>query len=165
VSDKQVVISVFDNEAAADTAVESLKAWDKVSKDVKLGAIGVLVLDEKGQVKTQKMGKRSVGKGAGIGVILAIVAPPLGAGTVVAGGLLGALHRKGLGLDDADKARISAELASGKAAVGVLARSDEAAVIASKLKELGGDSEVHEATDEALEQAAAEAPPEVPVKG
>jgi len=163
VSHKQVVISVFENEAAADAAVESLKSWDKVSKDVKLGAIGVLVLDEKGQVKTQKMGKRSIGKGAGIGVILAVVAPPLGAGTIVAGGLLGALHRKGLGLDDADKERISAELASGKAAVGVLARSDEADVIASKLKELGGDSEVHDATDEALEQAAAEAP-EVPVK-
>ena len=162
-SDKQVVISVFENEGAADAAVESLKSWDKVSKDVKLGAIGVLVLDEKGQVKTQKMGKRSIGKGAGIGVILAVVAPPLGAGTIVAGGLLGALHRKGLGLDDADKEQISAELASGKAAVGVLARSDEADVIASKLKELGGDSEVHDATDEALEQAAAEAP-EVPVK-
>jgi len=159
------VISVFENEAAADAAVESLKSWDKVSKDVKLGAIGVLVLDEKGQVKTQKMGKRSIGKGAGIGVILAIVAPPLGAGTVVAGGLLGALHRKGLGLDEADRERISTQLASGKAAVGVLARSDEADIIASKLKELGGDSEVHEAADEALEQAAAEAPPEVPVKG
>lgn len=164
-SDKQVVISVFDNESAADAAVESLKSWDKVSKDVKLGAIGVLVLDEKGQVKTHKMGKRSIGKGAGIGVILAIVAPPLGAGTVVAGGLLGALHRKGLGLDEADRERISAQLASGKAAVGVLARSDEADIVAAKLKELGGDSEVHDATDEALEQAAAEAPPEVPVKG
>jgi len=163
VSDKQVVISVFENEAAADAAVESLKSWDKVSKDVKLGAIGVLVLDEKGQVKTHKMGKRSTGKGAGIGVVLAIVAPPLGAGTIVAGGVLGALHRKGLGLDEADKERLSAELAAGKAAVGVLARSDEAEVIASKLKELGGDSEVHDATDEALEQAAAVAP-EVPVK-
>lgn len=162
-SDKQVVISVFENEAAADAAVESLKSWDKVSKDVKLGAIGVLVLDEKGQVKTHKMGKRSTGKGAGIGVVLAIVAPPLGAGTIVAGGVLGALHRKGLGLDEADKERLSAELAAGKAAVGVLARSDEAEVIASKLKELGGDSEVHDATDEALEQAAAVAP-EVPVK-
>lgn len=164
-SDKQVVISVFDNEAAADAAVESLKSWDKVSKEVKLGSIGVLVLDDTGQVKTQKMGKRSIGKGAGIGVVLAVVAPPLGVGTVVAGGLLGALHRKGLGLDEADRERIAAQLASGKAAVGVLARSDEADVIASKLKELGGESEVHEATDEALEQAAAEAPPGVPVEG
>ena len=162
-SDKQVVISVFPDEAAADAAVDSLKSWDKVSNDVKLGAIGVLVLDEEGQVKTQKMGKRSTGKGAGIGVVLAVVAPPLGVGTIVAGGLLGALHKKGLGLDDADRERIAAQLESGKAAVGVLARSDEANTIASKLRELGGDSEVHEATDEALEQAAAEAP-EVPAK-
>jgi hypothetical protein len=164
-SDKQIVISVFQDETAADGAVQSLKDWDKVSKEVKLGAIGVLALDEKGQVKTQKMGKRSTGKGAGIGLVLAIVAPPVGVGAVVAGGLLGALHRKGLGLTESDKERLGNELASGKAVVGVLARSDEAPMIASKLKELGGESEVHEATDEALEEAEAEAPPETPAKG
>ncbi|TMC11131.1 MAG: hypothetical protein E6J41_06950 [Chloroflexi bacterium] len=58
-SEKQVVISVFEDEAAADGAVQSLKAWDKVSKEVKLGAIGVLALDDKGQVKTQKIGRDS----------------------------------------------------------------------------------------------------------
>ena len=70
--DKQIVVAIFPDEAAADTAAQSLKDWDKLDDDVKLNAIGVLVLDEDGKVKTQKIGKRSWGKGAGIGVVLAV---------------------------------------------------------------------------------------------
>ena len=75
-SDKQVVLAIFPDEAAADAAVTSLKSWDKADGDIKLNAIGVLVLDKKGKVKTHKLGRRSVGKGAGIGVILAVFVPP-----------------------------------------------------------------------------------------
>ena len=64
--EKQVVLAIFPNEAAADTAAQSLKEWDKLDDDVKLNAIGVLVLDDNGKVKTQKMRRRSWGKGAGI---------------------------------------------------------------------------------------------------
>ena len=67
--DKQVVVAIFPDEAAADTAAQSLKDWDKLDDDVKLNAIGILVLDENGKIKTQKMGRRSWGKGAGIGVV------------------------------------------------------------------------------------------------
>ena len=49
----------------------SLKAWDKASDEVKLTSIGVLVLDDKGALKAQKMGSRSKAKGAGIGLVLA----------------------------------------------------------------------------------------------
>ena len=73
---KTVVLAFFGDEAAADDAVEQLKRWDKADDDVKLNAIGVLVLDDKGKIKTHKLGKRSVGKGAGIGLLLAVVAPP-----------------------------------------------------------------------------------------
>jgi hypothetical protein len=64
-------------------------------------------------------------------------------------------------LSDGDRERISAELATGKAAVGVLADFDEAPSIDAKLTELGGVSEVHAFSDEALEEAAtaAAAPP------
>ena len=75
-SKKEVVLAIFENEAAADAAVASLKDWDKIDDDVKLNAIGVLVLDDKGKIKTHKLGKRSVGKGAGIGLVLALIAPP-----------------------------------------------------------------------------------------
>ena len=66
-AENQVVLGVFADEAAADAAVESLKAWDKASDEVKLTSIGVLVLDDKGALKTHKMGSRSKAKGAGIG--------------------------------------------------------------------------------------------------
>lgn len=159
-SDKQVVLAIFENEAAADTAVASLKEWDKSNDNVKLNAVGVLVLDEKGEVKTHKMGRRSVGKGAGIGLILALLTPVGVAAGVVGGGLLGALHRKGLGMTEKDRDRISFELSDGKAAVGVLADADEAGAIAEKMKELGGKPETHPVSDAALEEAARAVPSE-----
>ena len=160
-AENQVVLGVFPDETAADAAVASLKAWDKASDEVKLTSIGVLVLDEKGALKTNKMGTRSKAKGAGIGLVLAIVAPPTLLAGVVGGAILGAFHHKGLGMKTEDKARIGAELTGGKAAVGVLAKGDEADLIAGKLAELGADVEAIDVTDEALE-AVAEAAPEVP---
>ena len=159
-AENQVVLGVFADEAAADAAVESLKAWDKASDEVKLTSIGVLVLDDKGALKTNKMGSRSKAKGAGIGLLLAIVAPPTLLAGVVGGGILGAFHHKGLGMSDADRTRIGAELTGGKAAVGVLATGEEAGAITGKLAELGGEVEAIDVTDEALD-AVAEVAPEV----
>ena len=140
-ADKSVVLAFFNDEAAADDAAESLKAWYKANGDVKMSAIGVLVLDDKGKLKTHKLGKRSVGKGAGIGLVLAVIAPPTLLAGVIGGGLLGAFHHKGLGLKSEDRDRIAAQLAGGKAAVGVLAREDETTAVAAKLAELGGTPE------------------------
>ncbi len=84
---------------------------------------------------------------------LALVTPVgLGAG-LIGGGLLGILHHKNLGLDEADRDRIGRELQGGKAAVGVLAPVSETSVVASKLKHLGGTTEVHDVSDEVLEEA------------
>ena len=159
-ADKQVVLGTFADEAAADAAVVSLKEWDKASEEVKLSAIGVLVLDDAGQIKVHKLGTRSVGKGAGIGLVLAVVAPPTLLAGLVGGGVIGAFHHKGLGLTDEDRERIAAELTGGKAAVGVLANVDEAGIVSGKLAELGGEVEAYAVTDEALEAVAAAAPPE-----
>jgi len=49
-ADDRVVLAFFKDETAADDAVESLKAWDKADDDIKLNAIGVLVLDDKGHI-------------------------------------------------------------------------------------------------------------------
>ena len=54
---QQLVLAFFGNEAAADNAVEAIKQWDKADKDVKLGGIGVLVKDDKGKIKTDKLGR------------------------------------------------------------------------------------------------------------
>ena len=42
-ANEQLVIAFFENEVAAEEAVDAIKQWDKDSKDVKLGAIGILV--------------------------------------------------------------------------------------------------------------------------
>jgi hypothetical protein len=113
-------------------------------------AIGVLAVDATGKLKEQKVGARSTGKGAGIGAALFLLGP-VGIGVGVLGGAAaGALHHKGLGLTDADRERIGQELTSGKAAVGVLTPLNESSMISAKLGELGGASEEHTVSDEAL---------------
>ncbi len=167
-ADHQVVLGIFPNEAAADAAVESLKSWDQATDEIKLSAIGVLVTDEHGDLKQQKLGARSGRKGAGIGLVLAVIAPPTLLAGVVGGGILGHFHHKGLGLRFEDEERIGAEIVGGKAAVGVLATDAEAGAIAGKLAELGGAVELFEVTTEALDavadaaQAEPEAAPETP---
>jgi hypothetical protein len=162
---KQMVLAFFENEAAADEAVNKMKQWDKASKEVKLGAIGVLVKDDKGKIKTHKLGKRKTGAGAVLGALAAVLTGGASLlGGAVVGGILGAFFHKGLGLSKEDLARIGGELDGGKAAVGILAQPDEAAGVSAKLAELGGAPETHEVSDEALEQAevAAESQPEEP---
>ena len=148
-SNKAVVLAIFKDEATADAAAETLHD----SKVAHGDAIGVLVLDDKGEIKTEKVGKRSMGKGAGIGLALALFTPVGLAVGVIGGGALGALHHKGLGLDDADRDRLSQALQDGRAAVGVLVPASEAAALTAKLDELGGETEAHAVTDQALEEA------------
>ena len=120
-ADQQLVLGIFADEAAADVAVKWLKDWDKATEEIKLGAIGILVIDEFGKLKEHKLGARSGKKGAGIGLVLAVVAPPTLLAGMVGGGVLGHFHHKGLGLSAEDRERIVGELRGGKAAVGVLA--------------------------------------------
>ena len=148
-SNKSMVVAIFNNEVSADSAAASLKD----SKMARGDAIGVLVLDEKGELKADKVGKRSWGKGAGIGAVVALCTPVGLAGGLIGGGLLGALHHKNLGLKEADRERIGSELQGGKAAVAVLAPVSEATVVSDKLADLGGVPETHEVSDEAVEEA------------
>ena len=41
---KHVLVAMFPDEAEADTVAQSLKEWDRLDDEVKLNAIGVLVL-------------------------------------------------------------------------------------------------------------------------
>ena len=167
-SEKQLVLAFFDTEDEADRAVDHLKQWDKASKEIKLGAIGMLVKDGKGKIKTHKLGSRKTGTGA---VLFALVGVLSGGITVVGGAVIGAifgsLFHKGLGMSKEDLARIGGELDGGKAAVAVLADPQEAAAITAKLAELGGQPETHEVSEEVVQEAetaAAEAPEEAPAE-
>jgi hypothetical protein len=115
--------------------------------------MGVLVLNEKGELKADKVGKRSWGKGAGIGAVVALCTPAGLAAGLIGGGLLGGLHHKNLGLKEADRDRIGRELEGGKAAVGVMAPVAEMSLVADKLTELGGTAETHPVSDQAVEEA------------
>ena len=87
---QQLVLAFFDAEAAADAAVAALKQWDKATDAIKLGAIGVLVKDEKGKIKTHKLGSRKTGKGALIFGLVGL----LSGGMTVVGGLDLRRHRR-----------------------------------------------------------------------
>jgi hypothetical protein len=155
---KQLVLAFFHNETDADAAVEALKQWDKATKEIKLGAIGVLVKDDKGKIKAHKLGKRKTGTGA---VLFGLATVLTGGATLLAGvvfgGIVGSFFRKGLGMSKDDLARIDGELDGGKAAAAVLADPAEAAAISAKLAELGGAPESHEVSDAVVDEAVAAA--------
>jgi uncharacterized membrane protein len=150
VSDKRLVIAVFDTEAAANEAVDALKAARAFNKD----AIAVLVLDEDGKLKTDKVGTTSASKGATGGLVLGLLGPVgLGVGAI-GGALVGKLHHKNLGLEDSDRERLSAALRGGKAAVGIVAEPDELIPVESILVGMGGSTKSHEFEEAKLLEAA-----------
>jgi len=164
---RQIVLAIFPDESRADAAVESLKAWDGIDETARLDAIGVLVLDSNGRVKAHKVGSRSTVKGVGIGAALALLTPVGLAAGLVGGAVAGALHHKGLGMPEEASHQLEADLAAGKAAVGVLADPGEIGAVTAKLTELGGAPEVLDLDAAAMAQAAAdtaamfgEAPPD-----
>src|SRR3954463_12025372 len=71
VADKRLVIAIFETEAAADEAGERLK----VTRVVAGAAIAALVLDQRGELKTNKIGATSGGKGAAAGLVLGLLGP------------------------------------------------------------------------------------------
>jgi hypothetical protein len=147
---RHLVLAVFPDELAADSAAAALKDSGIADGD----AIGILALDSDGKLKQDKVGSRSSHKGAAIGGVIGVFSVAFLGPAVVAGAAVGALHHKNLGLSDADKARLTVELSgTGKAAVGVMAESDTAPAISDRLTQLGGTSESHELTDEALQAA------------
>ena len=151
-SDRQLVLAFFPDEPAADSAAAALKDSGIAHHD----AIGILALDSHGKLKQDKIGARSTGKGAAIGGVIGVFTTAFLGPAVLAGVAVGALHHKNVGLSDADKARLTVELNAGKAAVAVMAHSDTAPAISDELTQLGGTSESHELSDEALQAASAE---------
>lgn len=130
---QKLVWAIFANMDEAKTAVDAMKAWDKASKDVKLGAIGAVYKNKKGSIKTKKFGRRNIGKGAGVGAVVGVLAAVLPAVTLVgglvagtaAGATLGIFNKKSLGLSTDDLKKISDSLKGDQ--VLVLALADDEA--------------------------------------
>jgi uncharacterized membrane protein len=163
-ADKQLVIAIFKDEPTAEGAAAELQDWSQ-NLDIKLESLGILVVDEQGRLKVDKIGRRSTGKGVGIGAVLAMVTPIGLAAGVIGGGLMGALHHKGLGLSNEDRERLGGELLGGKAAVGTISDLTGAEAISAKLEGMGGALEVHPLREDVvaeMDKAALEDPAEPP---
>lgn len=163
--DKKLVWGLFENMQGAETAAFAMKGWDKASKDIKLGAIGAVYKNSKGNLKTKKFGSRNIGKGAEVGVILGVMAAVLPAVTLVGGLVAGAaggaavglFSKKGLGLSHDDLKKISDAISGDQ--VLVLALSDdeeEAAGLMDILNNNGGSHVGSEwVSEESLDEAEA----------
>lgn len=157
-ANKQLVLALFENETAADSAVDAIKQWDKGEDSVNLDAIGVLVKDDKGKIKTHKLGSHHSVAGAVLFGLAALLTGGAAIGLGLVGGSLvgagfGALFHKGLKISDAEKEQLNKELDGGKAAVGIMADTEEVSAVTEKLAELGGQAEAYEVSDEAVEAA------------
>jgi hypothetical protein len=163
-SDNQKLVwAIFGNMDAAEVAVDAMKSWDKASKDVKLGAIGAIYKNKKGNIKTKKFGSRNIGKGAGVGAILGVLAAVLPAVTMlgglvagtVAGGALGIFNKKSLGLSNDDLKKIGDALKGDQVLVMALADDEaEAKGLVDILSKNGGSHAGSEfVTEEGLDAA------------
>jgi uncharacterized membrane protein len=155
-ANQQLVIALYENEAAADAAVTQIKEWDNTIEGVRLGAIEVLVKDDKGKIKTHKLGPHHTVAGVLIGALVGILTGGIGliAGAAI-GGLAGSLIHKGLRLSQDDIKHLNTELDGGKAAVVAVVEYGKASAVAAWMADLGGKVESYDVTDEAIKQAAA----------
>jgi len=165
---RNLIIAYFPSAGAADTAAQSLKAWDKATDAVKLGGLGILTWEDD-KIKTHKVGARAGGTGAKWGTILGATLGILSGGVTLIGGMLvgagagalgGALVHKRLGLQDEDKARLEEHLKAGGAVVVAMADDFEVEPTKAELSSLGGTVENYEVPEETAEQL--EAAPEAP---
>ena len=155
----KLVIAYYVNAAAAREAAEDLKAWDKDNDDVKLGAIGVITIDEHtGEVEVEEVGQRNTKKGAlwgtaigaGLGILTAGIAliPGMIIGAALGAGV-GALDHKNLGLSDDDVHNLAAHLKNGGAALGVMCDDFEVAATKAKMLAEGGRIDTYDIEKEA----------------
>lgn len=147
-----LVLAFFPTEDEADGAASALRGWSRTNKRVQLEAIGVLVQDAGGNVKTHKLGPTESRKGIGVGAVLGVVAGIASGGLTIAqgaalgaggGGLVGLLVHKSLGMTSDDLERIRGRLDDGHAAVGALVPRNQAPAITDELEALGGEPETH----------------------
>ncbi|MFN2206096.1 MAG: hypothetical protein ACK2UT_09290, partial [Candidatus Promineifilaceae bacterium] len=83
---RNLIVAYFDTADEADAVAVKLKLWDKDRKDIKLGGMGIVTMEDD-KLKIDKVGARAAGTGAKWGTILG-----------AAGGLAAGLLTGGIGL-------------------------------------------------------------------
>lgn len=157
---ENVVIAVFDDQAAAEQGMNAVRKWDKADTEVKLGAIGT-VYKKNGKVKT-RVGRKA-GKGAGVGAVVGIIAGVLSGGATLiggaaAGGVLGAItgsfFKRSLHLTKEEILELGEKLDAGQVAVVVTCDENEVEGTSAVLKEAGGAIAAYDVPEEAIDEAA-----------
>jgi uncharacterized membrane protein len=164
---EHAVIAVFDDATQAERAAQDLMRWDKANDDVKLGAIGLLTREGgtwgQGEIKTKNFSSRNTGKGAKVGLGLGVLAAVLSGGLTlipgavggaVAGGAVGSLSRKGLGVTDQDLDELTKALDGGRAALLVMCDEGEVQGVTDYLVTMGGTPHGHPISEPELIAAA-----------
>ena len=163
---RNLIIAYFPSKKKAEKAAKNLKRWDKKRGDIKLGGVGIITLDDKGKLKTHKVGARAGGTGAKWGTILGATAGILSGGVTLIGGAVvglaagsvaGALFRKKIGMTDEDKDRLMQHLQDGGAAIAAMADEDEVEATKYELRNLGGTVENYMMPDETVDELEAAA--------
>ena len=163
---RNLIVAYFDTADAADAVAVQVKLWDKENKDVKLGGMGIITLED-GKLKTHKVGARAGGTGAKWGTILG-AAGGLAAGVLTGGiGLIpgaiaglgagtvgGSLFHKRVGLTDADQAALTKHLQDGGAALAVMADDFEVEPTKEEIALEGGRVEHYTVPDEVMAEVA-----------
>ncbi|NCF67011.1 MAG: DUF1269 domain-containing protein [Chloroflexi bacterium] len=157
---KNLIIAYFPNEHAAEMVADGLKDWDKACRDIKLGGIGILTMEEE-KVKTHLVGTHATGTGARWGTILGVAAGIFSGGVTIIGGAVaglaagavaGALFHKRLGMNDDDKARLEEHLKDGGAAIAVMADEYEVGATTEELASMGGEIESFDVPPKTVEE-------------
>ena len=155
-----VMIAFFADLAAAESAIEGIKNWDRINDHFELGTIGT-IRREGDKIKTD-VGRRT-GKGAKVGAVVGVIAAVLtggasliitavGAGAV--GGALGHFFKKSTQLTKEEIAEIGQELDGGRVAVVVTCDDFEIPMVTEFMEGSKGTVRTYKVTDEALIQAA-----------
>jgi hypothetical protein len=142
---EHVVVAIFEDQAAAENAVQQLKAWDEASDDIKLGVIGLLH-KESGEVKSV-VGNQG-GRGLKLGAIVGLIAGAL------TGGVAGSSLAKSLNLSEEALNALGMELDQGRLAVVVTGDEYEVTSIKSTLGRAGGAAKVYLVPSDAVNEAA-----------
>jgi uncharacterized membrane protein len=163
----KLVVGYYVNAAAAETAAEDLKAWDKADDAIKLGAIAVLTINPKtGELEANDMGQRNTRSGALWGTAIGAVVGILSGGIGFIPGLLlgagggaafGAMSHKTVGMSDEEHAEMVERLRNGGAALAVMADDYEVEPLKAEMAEIGGyvkDYDVPEETASVVTAAA-----------
>lgn len=165
---QHLVVSVFPDEAAAVSAADWLKKWERTNTDVddvKLGAMAILTADEGGDIAVHRVGHRDTGAGAGLGLVIGGLAGALTGGVgflaamavgALAGGIGGGLIHKGLGMYEGDLSELKDKLCSGRAALAIVVHEADVATVGEELSSLGGEAKAYECSLEELKKADAQ---------